>query len=80
MDIKYNFSSEEIELIKELKKIGNSYSYAGSFDAFRDKYQAEISTFIDYGFLYHSNSGSEGAYIRYSVSNKGLTAFEQAVC
>lgn len=78
MVTKYTFSKNEKKLIKELKEIGNTYNYSRSFDAFRNEYKEEINTFIDNDFLYHSNSGSEGAYVRYSVTSKGLSAFSQA--
>jgi uncharacterized protein (DUF2461 family) len=77
MEIKYEFTEKEIELIKELAKINNTYNYSMEHDSFRDKYKKELSDFIDTGLLHHSNRGSEGAYIRYSVSSKGLEIFSK---
>lgn len=78
MEVKYIFTETEKSLIKELSKMNNTYNYSPAYDTFRNKYKEEISGFIDNGLLYHSNSGSEGAYIRFSVSEKGLKTFAQA--
>jgi hypothetical protein len=78
MEIKYIFSEKEKELINELSKMNNSFNYSSIYDAFRYKYEKEINEFKANGILYHSNSDSEGSWIRFSVSDKGLTAFAQA--
>jgi hypothetical protein len=72
MIITYKFTPREKALIKELKKKGNTFTYAREDDAFRNEYKEEISDFIEEGILYHSNRGYDGAYIRYSVTEKGL--------
>ncbi len=72
MEITYKFTPREKSLIKELKKKQNTFSYAMEDDTFRYEYKKEISDFIDAGILYHSNKGHNGAYIRYSVTEKGL--------
>ena len=78
MEVKHIFTESEKSLIKELSKINNTYNYSRAYDDFRNKYNEEINGFIDNGLLYHSNPNSEGAYIRFSVSEKGLKAFAQA--
>lgn len=78
MEIKHIFTEREKSLIKELAEMNNTYNYSRDYDAFRNKYKQEISGFIENGLLYHSNSGSESAYIRFSISEKGLKAFSQA--
>lgn len=78
MEVKHIFTETEKSLIKELSEMNNTYNYSSTYDAFRNKYKEEISDFIGNGLLYHSNSTSEGSYIRFSVSEKGLKLFTQA--
>lgn len=76
MLITYTFTIKEKELIRELHSMNNSYDHSSTYDNFRNKYSDELSTFIKEGLLYHSNPDSDGAYIRLSVSQKGLEAFK----
>ena len=54
----------------------NTYNYSSSYDEFRNKYSDELSAFIKEGLLYHANPDSDGAYIRFSVSQKGFETFK----
>lgn len=72
MKVIYEFTKKEKDLINELKAKGNTFNFSPENDNLRSKYKKEISTFIDEGILYHSNRGQDGAYIRYSVSEKAL--------
>jgi len=78
MKIEYTFSENEKKLIQELKKMGNTYNFSSNFDVFRATFKEEINDFIDNGLLYHSNAESEGSYVRYSVSSKGICVFSKA--
>lgn len=62
-------SDKEKEFFKELKSKGNEFSYSGRDNEFRQKWKEEISRFIDIGLLEHYNQDSEGAYIRYRVTD-----------
>lgn len=72
----FTFTTKEKELIRELQSMNNTYNYSSTYDNFRHKYSDELSTFINEGFLYHSNPDSDGAYIRFSVSQRGHEAFK----
>jgi hypothetical protein len=76
MIVEYRFTEAEKELIKELESMNNTFNYSSDYDAFRRKYKEELSGFIEEGLLYHSNRNNEGAYIRYSVSEKGEIIFK----
>lgn len=76
MLITYTFTTKEKELIRELQSMNNTYNYSSSYDEFRNKYSDELSAFMKEGLLYHANPDSDGAYIRFSVSQKGLEAFK----
>ena len=79
MKLIYIFTEKEQELIKNLACTDFSFTYSREFDELRKEYALEINSFREAGLIYHANRKDEGAYVRFSPTEKGFIIFDNVV-